>query len=408
MTTKQISKSVFLISILFLFFSAINCQTPTKDQEASIEERKDIIVGANQFEKYINLLNEKNVAIVANNTSVIFKNSNYQHLVDSLLSLKINVTKIFAPEHGFRGLADAGDIINDTNDSITNLPVISLYGKNRKPSPSHLENIDIVVFDMQDVGVRFYTYLSTLHYTMEACAENGIPVIVLDRPNPNGHYIDGPVLEEECKSFVGMHPVPIIYGMTIGEYAKMINGEKWLKDGIQCDLTVIPLQNYTYKSTYSLPLRPSPNLPNDKSINLYASICMFEGTNVNCGRGTEMQFQIFGSPYLPKETYTYTFTPQPNFGDKTPKHLNEECFGLDLSKTENLSSLNFSWLLDAYNSTAEKDKFFNQFFYKLAGTHDLKEQIEQGLTVEEIKASWQKDLIAFKKVRAKYLLYQAE
>jgi len=408
MTPKQISKSIFLVATLFLFFITLSCQTPIKDQESSIKEQKDIVVAANQTEKYIDLLKDKNIAIVANNTSVIFKNSSYQHLVDSLLSLKINITKIFAPEHGFRGTADAGDIINDTNDSETNLPVISLYGKNRKPSPSHLENIDIVVFDMQDVGVRFYTYLSTLHYTMEACAENGIRVIVLDRPNPNGHYIDGPVLEEECKSFVGMHPVPIIYGMTIGEYAKMINGEKWLKDGIQCDLTVIPLNNYTYTSTYSLPLRPSPNLPNDKSINLYASICLFEGTNVSCGRGTEMQFQIFGSPFLPGDTYTYTFTPQPNFGDKTPKHLNEECFGLDLSKTENLSSLNFSWLLDAYNSTSEKDKFFNKFFYKLAGTHDLKEQIEKGLTVEEIKATWQKDLVAFKKIRAKYLLYQAE
>ncbi len=245
---------------------------------------------------------------------------------------------------------------------------------------------------------------------MEACAENGIPVIVLDRPNPNGHYIDGPVLEEQSKSFVGMHPVPIVYGMTIGEYAKMINGEKWLKNGVRCDLTVIPLKNYTHNSTYSLPLRPSPNLPNDKSINLYASLCMFEGTNVSCGRGTEMQFQIFGSPYLPKDNNKFTFTPQPNYGSKTPLNMNQECYGLDLSKTENLSSLNFKWLIDAYNSTANKDKFFREggSFNRLAGTKKLKEQIEQGLTFEEIKATWQKDLTTFKKVREKYLIYKSE
>lgn len=237
---------------------------------------------------------------------------------------------------------------------------------------------------------------------------SGLLCSFLALPNPNGHYIDGPVLEEKSKSFAGLGPIPIVYGMTIGEYAKMINGEKWLKDGIQCNLTVIPLKNYTYNSTYSLPLRPSPNLPNDKSINLYASLCMFEGTNVSCGRGTEMQFQIFGSPYLPSDSYNFTFTPQSNFGSKTPKHMNQECYGLDLSKTENLSSLNFSWLIDAYNSSAQKDKFFNGSFNRLAGTPKLKEQIEQGLTFKEIKATWQKDLTAFKKIREKYLIYQSE
>jgi len=242
---------------------------------------------------------------------------------------------------------------------------------------------------------------------MEACAENGIPVIVLDRPNPNGNYIDGPVLEKQSKSYAGLGAIPIVYGMTIGEYAKMTNGEKWLKDGVQCDLKVIPLKNYTHNSTYSLPLRPSPNLPNDKSINLYASLCMFEGTNVSSGRGTEMQFQIFGSPYLPKDKYNFTFTPQPNFGSKTPENMGQECYGLDLSKTENLSSLNLTWLIDAYNSSAQKDKFFNkESFNKLAGNTKLKEQIEQGLTFEEIKATWQKDLITFKKAREKYLIYK--
>jgi uncharacterized protein YbbC (DUF1343 family) len=414
MRRKQLSKGVFLISTLFfLYFLTISCnQSLNNVQKVSSEEKPDIIVGANQLDKYIDLLKDKNVAIVANNTSVIFKdgksNSNYQHLVDSLLSLGINVTRVFAPEHGFRGVADAGEIITDYKDENTGVSVVSLFGENFKPSPSDLENIDLVLFDIQDVGVRFYTYLSTLHYVIEACAENGTPVIVLDRPNPNGHYIDGPVLEEQSKSFVGLHPVPIVYGMTIGEYAKMINGEKWLKNGIQCDLTVIPLKNYTHNSTYSLPLRPSPNLPNDKSINLYPSLCMFEGTNASCGRGTEMQFQIFGSPYLPKDSYKFTFTPQPNYGSKIPKNMNQECYGLDLSKTENLSSLDFSWLIDAYNSSAEKDKFFGGSFNRLAGSPKLKEQIEQGLTFEEIKVTWQNDLVIFKKVREKYLIYKPD
>jgi uncharacterized protein YbbC (DUF1343 family) len=414
MRRKQLSKGVFLISTLFfLYFLTISCnQSLNNVQKVSSEEKPDIIVGANQLDKYIDLLKDKNVAIVANNTSVIFKdgksNSNYQHLVDSLLSLGINVTRVFAPEHGFRGVADAGEIITDYKDENTGVSVVSLFGENFKPSPSDLENIDLVLFDIQDVGVRFYTYLSTLHYVIEACAENGTPVIVLDRPNPNGHYIDGPVLEEQSKSFVGLHPVPIVYGMTIGEYAKMINGEKWLKNGIQCDLTVIPLKNYTHNSTYSLPLRPSPNLPNDKSINLYPSLCMFEGTNASCGRGTEMQFQIFGSPYLPKDSYKFTFTPQPNYGSKIPKNMNQECYGLDLSKTENLSSLDFSWLIDAYNSSAEKDKFFGGSFNRLAGSPKLKVQIEQGLTFEEIKVTWQNDLVIFKKVREKYLIYKPD
>ena len=415
------SKRIFLISTLFLFLTTTSCRTPNKDQNPSIKEIEDIVVGANQTDKYLELLKGKNIAVVANNTSVIFKNdktdSNYQHLVDSLLSLGIHVTKVFAPEHGFRGVADAGEYLTDTIDGKTGLPIISLYGKNknttqkqiynyRKPTAEHLHNIDAVVFDIQDVGVRFYTYISTLHNVMEACAENGIPIIVLDRPNPNGHYIDGPVLEEKSKSFAGLGPIPIIYGMTIGEYAKMTNGEKWLNNGVHCDLTIIPLKNYTHNSTYCLPLRPSPNLPNDKSINLYASLCMFEGTNVSCGRGTETQFQIFGSPYLPSDIYNFTFTPQPNFGSKNPKNMNQECYGLDLSKTENLNSLNFSWLIDAYNSTAQKDKFFREkSFNLLAGTDKLKSQIEQGLTFEEIRALWQKDLLTFKKIREKYLLY---
>jgi uncharacterized protein YbbC (DUF1343 family) len=415
---SKLLKNIVLIFILL----GISCVSNTKkdivkDNVFANQIQNDhlIIEGANQTDKYLPLLRGKNVAIVANNTSVIFKSDNnqfYQHLIDSLLSLNIKINKIFTPEHGLRGIIDGGEEIKNGIDEKTGLPVVSLYGdnnnhgNNNKPSNEQLENIDLVLFDIQDVGVRFYTYLSTLHYIMEACAENGIPVIVLDRPNPNGHYIDGPILELEYKSFVGLHPVPIVYGMTIGEYAKMINGEKWLKNGVQCNLTVIPLKNYTHNSTYSLPLRPSPNLPNDKSINLYASLCMFEGTNVSCGRGTETQFQVFGSPYLLSDIYNFTFTPQPNFGSKKPKNMNQECHGLDLSKTENLNSLNFSWLIDAYNSTAQKDKFFREkSFNLLAGTDKLKAQIEQGLTFEEIKALWQKDLLTFKKIREKYLLY---
>ena len=414
---KEISKSLLLLSVLFILSSSvISCQKKTKEQATTLSEKESIVVGANQTEAYLDLLKGKRIAIAANNTSVIFKsgdNQSNQHLVDSLLSLNIKIEKIFTPEHGLRGTVDAGEIINNEIDEKTGIQIVSLYGDNNndtsnkfKPTKEQLENIDLVVFDIQDVGVRFYTYLSTMHYIMEACAENGIPVIVLDRPNPNGHYIDGPIVENEFKSFVGLHPVPIVYGMTIGEYAKMINGEKWLNNSVQCDLTVIPLKNYTHKSTYSLPFRPSPNLPNDKSINLYASICMFEGTNVSCGRGTEMQFQIFGSPDLPSDIYKFNFTPQPNFGSKNPKNMGQVCHGLDLSKTENLSSLNFNWLIDAYKATSDKDKFFKEkSFNILAGTGKLKEQIERGLTFEDIKATWQDDLSEFKKIREKYLIY---
>ena len=413
------SKRTILFPIILILL-CLSCKKSNDNKKASPikNETENIIVGANQTEKYLSLLKGKRIAFVANNTSVIFKNDKAnpnQHIVDSLLSLGVNIVKVFSPEHGFRGNADAGENLTDAIDTKTGLPIISLYGKSenpkqiynyRKPTPNHLQNVDAVVFDIQDVGVRFYTYISTLHNVMEACAENGIPVIVLDRPNPNGYYIDGPVLEKESKSYEGLGPIPIVYGMTIGEYAKMTNGEKWLNNGVQCDLTVIPLKNYTHKSTYSLPLRPSPNLPNDKSINLYASLCMFEGTSVSCGRGTEMQFQIFGSPYLPTETYHFNFTPQPNFGSKTPKHLNTECHGLDLSKAENLSSLNFNWLIDAYRASSHKETFFNkEAFDKLAGTTKLKEQIEQGLNFEDIKATWQNDLSEFKKIREKYLIY---
>jgi len=408
-------------------FQLISFAQTTKTSIVKVmKEQTDLKTGAQRTSTYINLLKGKNVAVVANQTSVIPKifNSNtknagkhsvsntnakkiskfkYTHLVDSLLSMGIQVKKVFAPEHGFRGKADAGEIVRDGFDTKTGLPIISLYGKNKKPSAKQLDGIDVVVFDIQDVGARFYTYISSLHYVMEACAEAGIKVIVLDRPNPNGHYIDGPVLELEHKSFVGMHKVPIVYGMTIGEYGQMINGEKWLKNEIKCDLKVIPLKNYTHDYAYSLPIKPSPNLPNDKSINLYPSLCFFEGTNVSAGRGTKMQFQIYGSPFLVKGEFT--FTPQPNEGATYPKHENIICFGENLTETDHLNKLDLSYLIRAYKQNTS-NKFFVPFFTKLAGTKKLQKQIEQGVSEQEIRNTWKDDLGNFIKIREQYLIYE--
>ncbi|MBD0824330.1 exo-beta-N-acetylmuramidase NamZ family protein [Aestuariibaculum marinum] len=380
----------------------------TEKQQILKETQNDnsIIVGANQTENYLPLLQGKHIGIVANQTSVIFKTDNtYTHLVDSLATLKIDIKTVFAPEHGFRGKADAGEHVKDGIDKKTGIPIISLYGDNKKPKPEQLDNLDLVIFDIQDVGARFYTYISTLHYVMEACAEQGIPVLILDRPNPNGHYVDGPTLDINNKSFVGMHPIPVVHGMTIGEYAKMINGEKWLNNGIQCELNVIPIKNYTHQSSYSLPIKPSPNLPNDTAINLYPSLCFFEGTNVNAGRGTDNQFQIFGSPFLNPKVFTFSYTPRSNTGAKYPKHENKLCYGINLTQTKPLNHLNLQWLIDAYNNTKDKSAFFNNFFIKLAGTKKLQEQIESGLSADAIRASWTDDLNSFKHIRRKYLLY---
>ena len=345
-------------------------------------------------------MKDKKIGIVTNQTGIL---SNRIHLVDFLLSKKINLSKIFAPEHGFRGTADAGEHVIDGKDAKTGLPIISLYGDNKKPKPEQLAGIDVMVFDLQDVGARFYTYISSLHYIMEACAENNIQLLILDRPNPNGSIVDGPILEKEFTSFVGMHPIPTLHGMTIGEYGKMINGEKWLKNGIQCNLTVIPCLNYNREMTYSLPAKPSPNLPNDQSINLYASLCFFEGTNISVGRGTEKQFQVYGSPFLPKSNFS--FTPIPNFGAKEPTYKNIECYGEDLSAVAKVKQLELKWLIKAYLTTSDKSKFFNPFFTKLAGTKKLQQQIETGKGEAEIRKSWESGLVAFKKMRKKYLIY---
>lgn len=377
-----------------------------------------IIVGANQTEIYLPLLKNKRVGIVANQTSVVFKqigttseksrnNIAFTHLVDSLLSLGINITKVFSPEHGFRGKADAGELVKDGIDTKTQLPIFSLHGKHKKPTKTQLADLDIVVFDIQDVGVRFYTYISTLHYVMEACAEHNIPVLILDRPNPNGSYIDGPVLEQQNSSFLGMHTIPLIHGMTIGEYARMINGEGWLNNAVKCNITVVEMKNYDHNSTYSLPIRPSPNLPNDQSITLYPSLGLFEGTNVNAGRGTEFQFQRYGAPFLNKNHYKFSYTPVSNFGAKYPKHENTLCYGVDLANIKAKRHFTLKYIIDAYNYATDKSKVFNTSnFTTHAGTKKLQQQIEAGLSEAEIKASWQNDIDAYKKMREAYLIYE--
>lgn len=424
-------KNTFLFISLLLIL--VGCST-TKNNVVSNTDKKPLPsstntkdrkfkTGAENFESYLPLLKDKRVGIVTNQTGIFKSIPIIEHrssslyptenkgsinisIVDYLLEQNINLQKIYAPEHGFRGTADAGELIVDGKDTKTNLPIISLYGNNKKPKPEQLEGIDILVFDLQDVGARFYTYISSLHYVMEACAENNIPLLVLDRPNPNGSVIDGPILEKEHKSFVGMHEIPVLHGMTIGEYAKMINGEKWLKDGLQCNLTVIPCLNYSRDMKYSLPVKPSPNLPNDQSINLYASLCFFEGTNVSLGRGTEKQFQIYGSPFLPESEFDFSFTPKPNFGAKDPVHNGKLCFGEDLTEIRKVNRLELKWLLKAYENTADKTVFFNDFFTKLAGTKKLREQIEARITEKEIRKTWQEGLEQFKEMRSKYLIYE--
>ena len=416
-------KNTYFFLVLIFLSGMISCKSQTPENKSNTNEKntlmvlKDIIVGADNIDAYLATLEGKNIAIVANQTSVAKIEEEFAldevttgvrfleyHLVDYLYQYQnITVKKVFSPEHGFRGKADASEKVADSKDLKTGIPIVSLYGKNKKPSQEQLKGLDIVVFDIQDVGVRFYTYISTLHYVMEACAEAGIPVLVLDRPNPNGHYIDGPTLEMEHKSFVGMHPVPVVYGMTIGEYAQMINGEHWLQNNLKCDLTIIPLQNYTHDRSYSLAIRPSPNLPNDRAINLYPSLGFFEGTTINAGRGTEMQFQVYGAPFFAKSDFFYT--PKPNFGSKYPKHKEKLVNGIDLRGQEKLSKINLKWLIDAYHKTPKDQEFFGPTFTVHAGTKKLQEQLEKGWTQEQINATWQKDLEAFRKIRSKYLIY---
>ncbi len=361
--------------------------------------------GAERKELYYPLLKDRKVGIVANQASVAF-NAN---IVDVLVKDGFQIGMIFSPEHGFRLSGDAGQTINTGIDSATGIRVVSLYGDRRKPAREDIDSLDVVVFDIQDVGVRFYTYISTLSYVMEACAENRVPLIVLDRPNPNGFYIDGPVLEKSFSSFVGMHPVPVVYGMTIGEYARMVNGEGWLKNGIQCDLKVVPLENYTAKSRYQLHIKPSPNLSNPGAIALYPSLCFFEGTCVSVGRGTSFPFQVYGHPMM--DSGRFAFTPKSMPGASLhPPFENKVCHGEDLRSfyAENPAEsgkINLAWLIKACHSLKGKTVFFNDYFNKLAGNSALQKQVAEGKTEKEIRQSWKAGITKFRKVRAKYLLY---
>ena len=401
------------VFIWFLTLAACGNQSkPEKKQDAralASEEifiKKSIVVAANRTGEYLPKLKGKRVGIIANQTSVIFKKEGHTHLVDSLLSLGIDIKKVFAPEHGFRGQADAGEKVKDGIDTKTGLPLISLYGKNRKPTAEQLQGVDVILFDIQDVGVRFYTYIATLQLVMEACADNDLPIIILDRPNPNANYVDGPSMETEHTGFLGMTEIPLVYGMTIGEYARMINAEGWLDGEKKANLTVVELVNWTHKMLYSVPIRPSPNLPNDIAIFLYPSLGLFEGTNINAGRGTEFQFQRYGASFLDSTQYSFSYTPHPNFGSKNPKEKGALCFGKDLSKIPRMEEVSLQWLIDAYQNAIDKSKVFNtNGFTKHAGTEKLQKQIESGMTEEEIKLTWKTDLDEFKKVRANYLIY---
>lgn len=391
--------------IPILFFTAFVLLACTShDQTAKCKSEK-ILTGAERTAQYLPLLKGKSIAVVANQTSKIGD----VHLIDSLLSRDIHIVKIFSPEHGFRGKFDAGKTWNNYEDEKTRLPIISLYGDNKKPTKKDMANIDVVIFDIQDVGVRFYTYISTMHYVMEACAENGVDLMIFDRPNPHGHYVDGPVLEKAHQSFVGMHPVPLVHGLTIGEYAKMINGEKWLKNDISCNLHIVECENYTHSSRYQLEIGPSPNLRNMKAVYLYPSLGLFEGTTISIGKGTSLAFMVFGHPGM-KNT-SFSFTPEKEYDDLIVlKYKGEKCYGVNLGdipldELKALDTLNLDWLIFAYNNTPGKKDFFNPFFYKLAGTKKLEQQIRAGMTTGEIRNTWQKDIQEYKKTRAKYLLY---
>ncbi len=383
-------KNILSFIIFFLLFGNLSAQ---------------LLPGAYQTQEYISLIKNKKIGIVANASSLI----KHTHLVDSLIKLNIDIVRVFAPEHGFRGKAEAGAHIKDGIDKKTQLEVISLYGSNKKPSKDQLHGVEIMIFDLQGVGARFYTYISTMTYVMQACAENNIPLIILDRPNPNIHYIDGPVLQMEQQSFVGLLPIPIVYGMSDAELALMINGEKWLENEEKCDLKIIKIKNYNRESVYKLPIKPSPNLPNFQSIYLYPSLCLFEGTKISIGRGTNFPFQVIGDPQYPNNNFS--FTPKSIAGvSKHPKFENQKCFGLDLhEKYHQIQNkpyqINLSYLLEFYDKYTDKENFFNPFFEKLAGTTELRKQIKNGWTETEIRKSWEKDLDDFKNKRKPYLIY---
>lgn len=397
MILKLKFKDLLLVVLIYFGFCPWNFAQNTADSCFK--------TGADRPELYLPLLKDKTIAVVTNQTGLL---QDRTFLVDFLVKNNVKIKSIFAPEHGFRGDADAGEHVKNGVDTKTGIPIVSLYGSNKKPKPEQLKDIDVVLFDIQDVGVRFYTYISTLTYVMEAAAENNIEVIVLDRPNPHDGYIDGPVLKDAWRSFVGMHNIPVVYGLTIGEYGKMVNGEQWLSNKIQAKYTLIPMLNYHKKQRYGVSDKPSPNLPNHQSINLYPSLCFFEGTQVSVGRGTDLPFQIYGSPWL--KNMNYQFTPKPNFGAKDPFLNGKLCYGENLSQQHSdLRELRIDWLVNAYKNYKNKDQNFflkNLFFDKLAGSDELRKQIVSGKTADEIKNSWKKDLEDFQRIRAKYVIYE--
>lgn len=391
-------KNKNLVFILLIYFSSF---TFIKSQNNSENCFK---AGADRPELYLPLLKNKTVIVAANQTSLL---KNKKHLVDFLVENNIKIKSIFAPEHGFRGNADAGEQVKNGIDTKTGIPIVSLYGDNKKPKAEYLKGADVILFDIQDVGVRFYTYISTLSYIMEAAAENNVEVIVLDRPNPNDGFTDGPMMRNQWKSFVGLHNVPVVYGLTIGEYGKMVNGEHWLKNGIQAKYTLIPMQDYHKNQRYEILEKPSPNLPNPKSINLYPSLCFFEGTQVSVGRGTDLPFQIYGSPWT--KDFSYQFTPKPTEGAKDPFLNGKLCYGENLQNyPEDLRRISLEWLLKAYKDYKNPSQDFflkNLFFDTLAGSDELRKQIIAGKSEKEIRESWKKDLQDFEKIRQKYVVY---
>ena len=390
---RKFSISIFkFFLVLLIFYSGVSFA--------------QVKTGADRTGEYLPLLEEKRIGLVANHTSLIGNT----HLVDSLVALNVNLVKIFGPEHGFRGIVSDGKTIENGIDQATGLPVISLYGSTKKPAKEDMQDLDLVIFDIQDVGLRFYTYISTMQYVMEACAENDVDFLVLDRPNPNGFFIDGPVLEAEYKSFVGMQPVPVVHGMTVAEYARMINEEGWLENSVKCNLNYITCLNWDHRKYYELPVNPSPNLPNMTSVYLYPSLCFFEGTTMSVGRGTDFPFQVYGHPEYRATDFSYTPRSIPR-ASVNPKYLGDKCFGVDLTSLPNSffkdnSGIILHWLIDAYDQLKDKGDFFNAYFVKLAGTEKLQEQIEKGTSANAIRAGWRKDLQKFKETRKKYLLYR--
>lgn len=394
----KISQTSPVFSLALLCLCA--CQPHSVSSQANSAPPARLQVGAERFGLYVPGLKGRKIALVVNHTSLVGQT----HLVDTLLAQGVLVVKIFAPEHGFRGEADAGEYVANATDTKTGLPLVSLYGKNKKPTADQLKDVDAVVFDIQDVGARFYTYISTMHYVMEACAENKKKCVVLDRPNPNGHYFDGPVLKPAFRSFVGMHPVPLVHGLTVGELATMINGQGWLAGQAKCDLEVIKMTAYTHQTRYVLPVRPSPGLPNATSVRLYPSVCLFEGTTISLGRGTDFPFQVAGAP--DKAYGSFMFTPKANAIIKKPPHENQLCYGIDL-RNDTLNGFSLKYLLDFYRKTPDRAGFFlpSLFIDKLAGTDSLRKQILAGMTEAQIRETWRADLEQYAAMRKKYLLY---